>query len=110
MNCFVFKLDCVCVFVCFSSAMRTLVGKAGLFGTMSVAFGSMFWSQQKTESEPVASNPPSSDSEPGSTYELKLVQVLFRHGARTPLKSIPDVMEVKLHILFLLSSLRPSVS
>ncbi|XP_048874507.1 lysophosphatidic acid phosphatase type 6 [Brienomyrus brachyistius] len=25
--------------------------------------------------------------------ELKLVQVVFRHGARTPLKSIPDVLE-----------------
>ncbi|XP_013881752.1 lysophosphatidic acid phosphatase type 6 isoform X2 [Austrofundulus limnaeus] len=75
--------------------MRTLMGKAGLLGTMSVAFGSMFWSQRKTESEPSASDSPSSDSDPGSSYELKLVQVLFRHGARTPLKSIPDVMEAQ---------------
>ncbi|KAK6485623.1 lysophosphatidic acid phosphatase type 6 [Huso huso] len=28
-------------------------------------------------------------------YELKLVQVLFRHGARTPLKSIPDIQEAE---------------
>ncbi|XP_023650013.1 lysophosphatidic acid phosphatase type 6 [Paramormyrops kingsleyae] len=28
-----------------------------------------------------------------SQLELKLVQVVFRHGARTPLKSIPDVLE-----------------
>nr|XP_023684625.1 lysophosphatidic acid phosphatase type 6-like [Paramormyrops kingsleyae] len=30
-----------------------------------------------------------------SRYELRLVQVLFRHGARTPLKSIPDVLEAQ---------------
>ncbi|XP_017278150.1 lysophosphatidic acid phosphatase type 6 [Kryptolebias marmoratus] len=75
--------------------MRNLLGKAGLLGSVSVAFGSMFWSQQKTESEPVASSSPPSDSNPDSTYELKLVQVLFRHGARTPLKSIPNVMEAQ---------------
>lgn len=87
------------------------MGKAGLLGTMSVAFGSMFWSQQKTESESIASNSPSSDSDPGSTYELKLVQVLFRHGARTPLKSIPDVVEVKIYsFLFLRCIFRLPVS
>lgn len=53
--------------------------RVGLMG--SVALGSMFWSQKnKTETSP---------------YELKLIQVLFRHGARTPLKSIPDVLEVR---------------
>lgn len=48
----------------------------------SVALGStMFWAQKnKTEESP---------------YELKLIQVLFRHGARTPLKSIPDVLEAQ---------------
>uniref|UniRef100_A0A673KK06 Lysophosphatidic acid phosphatase type 6-like n=1 Tax=Sinocyclocheilus rhinocerous TaxID=307959 RepID=A0A673KK06_9TELE len=53
--------------------------RVGLMG--SVALGSMFWSQKnKTETSP---------------YELKLIQVLFRHGARTPLKSIPDVLEAQ---------------
>lgn len=53
--------------------------RVGLMG--SVALGSVFWSQKnKTETSP---------------YELKLIQVLFRHGARTPLKSIPDVLEVR---------------
>lgn len=47
----------------------------------SVALGSTFWFQKnKVETSP---------------YELKLIQVLFRHGARTPLKSIPDVLEVR---------------
>lgn len=78
--------------------MRNVLGKAGLLGSVSVAFSSMIWSQQKTKSEPGSSNSPTSDTNPGSTYELKLVQVLFRHGARTPLKSIPDVMEVKLQV------------
>ncbi|XP_061579359.1 lysophosphatidic acid phosphatase type 6 [Cololabis saira] len=64
--------------------MRTLLGKAGLLGSVSVALGSMFWSQQKTGSNPAPAE-----------YELKLVQVLFRHGARTPLKTIPDVIEAQ---------------
>ncbi|KAM7380430.1 hypothetical protein PAMP_003725 [Pampus punctatissimus] len=64
---------------------RNLWTKAGVFGSMSMAFGSLLWSQKKTESDQVHPSP----------YELKLVQVLFRHGARTPLKSIPDVMEVQ---------------
>uniref|UniRef100_A0A8P4KLW3 Acid phosphatase 6, lysophosphatidic n=1 Tax=Dicentrarchus labrax TaxID=13489 RepID=A0A8P4KLW3_DICLA len=51
--------------------MRTFWTKAGVLGSVSMAFGSI------------------------SPYELKLVQVLFRHGARTPLKSIPDVMEAQ---------------
>ena len=74
--------------------MRSLWTKAGVVGSMSMAFGSMWWSQKKTEQVPSSS----ADTNPSSPYELKLVQVLFRHGARTPLKSIPDVMEVK-HIL-----------
>lgn len=53
--------------------------RVGLVG--SVALGSVFWFQKnKTEASP---------------YELKLIQVLFRHGARTPLKSIPDVLEAQ---------------
>ncbi|KAF5903090.1 lysophosphatidic acid phosphatase type 6, partial [Clarias magur] len=58
----------------------------------TVVLGSaVFWTQQKT-TEPLQANHPSSDQS-SSPYELKLVQVLFRHGARTPLKSIPDVLE-----------------
>uniref|UniRef100_A0A1A8F6Y2 Acid phosphatase 6, lysophosphatidic n=1 Tax=Nothobranchius korthausae TaxID=1143690 RepID=A0A1A8F6Y2_9TELE len=75
--------------------MSKLLTKAGLLGSASVALGSVLWSQQKTESEPVASNSPSSDPNLSPAYELKLVQVLFRHGARTPLKSIPDVLEAQ---------------
>lgn len=66
-----------------------------MLGSVSAAFGSMLWSQQKTEPDQVASTCPSSDTNPSSAYELKLVQVLFRHGARTPLRSIPDVMEAQ---------------
>uniref|UniRef100_A0A6Q2X7K5 Acid phosphatase 6, lysophosphatidic n=1 Tax=Esox lucius TaxID=8010 RepID=A0A6Q2X7K5_ESOLU len=63
--------------------MRKLWTKAGVLGSVSMAFGSILWSQRKTH----VKTPPS--------FELKLVQVLFRHGARTPLKSIPDVMEAQ---------------
>lgn len=77
--------------------MRSLWTKAGVVGSVSMAFGSMWWSQKKTDpdqdQDQVSST--SADTKPSSPYELKLVQVLFRHGARTPLKSIPDVMEVK---------------
>ncbi|XP_068560980.1 lysophosphatidic acid phosphatase type 6 [Cebidichthys violaceus] len=75
--------------------MRNLWTKAGVFGSVSVAFGSMLWSQKQAESDQVASSRTSADTNPSSPYELKLVQVLFRHGARTPLKSIPGVMEVQ---------------
>ncbi|XP_023141720.2 lysophosphatidic acid phosphatase type 6 [Amphiprion ocellaris] len=75
--------------------MRSLWGKAFILGSVSTAFGSMLWSQQKTEPDQVASSCPSSDTDPSSPYELKLVQVLFRHGARTPLRSIPDVVEAQ---------------
>lgn len=63
------------------TAMRTFWTRVGIIGPISMAFGSVLWST-KTEADPT------------SPYDLKLVQVLFRHGARTPLKSIPDVMEV----------------
>ncbi|XP_008273834.1 lysophosphatidic acid phosphatase type 6 [Stegastes partitus] len=75
--------------------MRNVWGKACMFGSLSAAFGSMLWSQQKTEPDQVASVCPPDDTNPDSLYELKLVQVLFRHGARTPLRSIPDVMEAQ---------------
>ncbi|KAM6986909.1 lysophosphatidic acid phosphatase type 6 [Aplochiton taeniatus] len=74
---------------------RNLLTKAGILGSVSVsmAFGSMLWSQTKTESVCLDSN--CEDTDLKNLYDLKLVQVLFRHGARTPLKSIPDVMEVQ---------------
>lgn len=78
-----------------SITMRTLWMKGGVLGSLSMAFGSMFWSQKNTESDQVASSCTSTDTNQSSPYELKLVQVLFRHGARTPLNSIPDGMEVK---------------
>ncbi|KAF7709276.1 lysophosphatidic acid phosphatase type 6 [Silurus meridionalis] len=64
--------------------------------TTAVLSSALFWSQQKN-TDPVQANldltnTPCSDQS-SSQYELKLVQVLFRHGARTPLKSIPDVLE-----------------
>lgn len=77
------------------TAMRKVWAKFGLFGPISISFGSLLWSK-KTESAQVASGCTSAETSQSSTYDLKLVQVLFRHGARTPLKSIPDVMEVKL--------------
>ncbi|XP_053483622.1 lysophosphatidic acid phosphatase type 6 [Ictalurus furcatus] len=66
--------------------------------TTAVLGSAVFWAQQKN-TEPVQehldlTNTPSSDQS-SSQYELKLVQVLFRHGARTPLKSIPDVLEAR---------------
>ncbi|XP_010780785.1 lysophosphatidic acid phosphatase type 6 [Notothenia coriiceps] len=73
--------------------MRNLWTKAGVFGSVSMAFGSMLWSQKNPDSDQASS--PSGETDPSSLYELKLVQVLFRHGARTPLKSIPDVMEAQ---------------
>ncbi|XP_034418118.1 lysophosphatidic acid phosphatase type 6 [Cyclopterus lumpus] len=75
--------------------MRNLWTKAGVLGSMSAAFGSMLWSQKQAESEQVASGCTAAQTSPSSPYKLKLVQVLFRHGARTPLKSIPGVTEVQ---------------
>lgn len=75
--------------------MRKVWTKAGVFGSASVIFGSMLWSQKKTEPDHPASSSSPADTNTRSPYELKLVQVVFRHGARTPLKSIPDVMEAQ---------------
>ncbi|KAG7260283.1 hypothetical protein CRUP_015955 [Coryphaenoides rupestris] len=79
--------------------MRSLWTKAGVFGSVSMAFSSMWWSQQKAAAEeedrPAFGWTPDRNTLSGSPYELKLVQVLFRHGARTPLKSIPDVLEAQ---------------
>lgn len=76
--------------------MKGLWDGAAALGSVSVAFGSMLWSQQKTKPEKAATGSNLADTNADSPYELKLVQILFRHGARTPLKSIPDIMEVKL--------------
>lgn len=74
--------------------MRKVLVKAGLLTSVSAAFGSILWSQKTNESSP-SSGCSATNSDPASPYELQLVQVLFRHGARTPLKSIPDVMEAQ---------------
>lgn len=76
--------------------------------TTTVIGSAVFWAQQKN-TEPVQANldltnTPRSDHS-SSPYELKLVQVLFRHGARTPLKSIPDVLEVRFTFFFKWGSL-----
>uniref|UniRef100_A0AAY4D7E4 Lysophosphatidic acid phosphatase type 6 n=1 Tax=Denticeps clupeoides TaxID=299321 RepID=A0AAY4D7E4_9TELE len=59
----------------------------------SVALGSAFWWQRK--SGPVRAAKEAEEQDAPSPYELRLVQVLFRHGARTPLKSIPGVLEAE---------------
>ncbi|XP_026151364.1 lysophosphatidic acid phosphatase type 6 [Mastacembelus armatus] len=75
--------------------MRNLWTKTAVLCSASLAFGSFLWSKKKTESDLVASTCPLAYTNSCSPYELKLVQVLFRHGARTPLRSIPDVMEAQ---------------
>ncbi|XP_030642300.1 lysophosphatidic acid phosphatase type 6 [Chanos chanos] len=70
--------------------MRFIWARVGVLG--SVALGSVFWSQNKAEQVRTDSGATHSLS---SQYELRQVQVLFRHGARTPLKSIPDVLEAQ---------------
>lgn len=80
-------------------AMRTFWTRIGIIGPISVAFGSVLWSTN-------------TEADHSSPYDLKLVQVLFRHGARTPLKSIPDVMEVEplsLHLIPSMSHIYPSI-
>uniref|UniRef100_A0A3B4A5N3 Uncharacterized protein n=1 Tax=Periophthalmus magnuspinnatus TaxID=409849 RepID=A0A3B4A5N3_9GOBI len=74
--------------------MKKLWLNAGIVGSLSAAFGSILWSQKTNESNSSRTCSPL-DSEPTSPYELQLVQVLFRHGARTPLKSIPNVLEAQ---------------
>lgn len=78
--------------------MRNLLARVGVLGSVSAAFGSMLLSQKSTESDKITSSTTPAGTHSSSPYELKLVQVLFRHGARTPLKSIPNVMEVRLFV------------
>lgn len=73
-------------------AMRTFWTRISIIGPVSMAFGSILWSTK-------------TGADHSSPYDLKLVQVLFRHGARTPLKSIPDVIEVKPLLLHLIPSM-----
>ncbi|XP_077393058.1 lysophosphatidic acid phosphatase type 6 isoform X1 [Festucalex cinctus] len=67
------------------TAMRKLWTRVGVVGSASIAFGSVLWWRRRN----------ADGGSKASPYELKLVQVLFRHGARTPLKSIPDVLEAQ---------------
>lgn len=90
-----------------SMRTRNLWTKAGVLGSVSMAFGSMLWSHKKTEPTQTDSGSDRTCTEPPFPYELKLVQVLFRHGARTPLKSIPGIMEVRDHLCHTRTSDRP---
>ncbi|MBN3300916.1 lysophosphatidic acid phosphatase type 6 [Amia ocellicauda] len=73
----------------------------------SVVCGALYWFQNRA----MQADTGSAKTKPCTTshYELKLVQVLFRHGARTPLKALPDIeqaewvpnlLEVPAHTLF----------
>ncbi|KAJ8246671.1 hypothetical protein GJAV_G00254110 [Gymnothorax javanicus] len=55
----------------------------------------MLWSEKKTVPVQTECGKLSQKIGDQTLYELKLVQVMFRHGARTPLRSIPDVMEAQ---------------
>ncbi|TSU63008.1 Gap junction alpha-5 protein [Bagarius yarrelli] len=74
--------------------LRHHVGPHGCYDSGSFRLCSVLGAAENTDpvQEHLALTNTSSDQSP-SQYELKLVQVLFRHGARTPLKSIPDVLE-----------------
>ncbi|CAB1328902.1 unnamed protein product, partial [Coregonus sp. 'balchen'] len=65
--------------------MRNLWTKAGVLGSVSMAFGSMLWSQKKTETNQTGSNP--ACTEPPSPYELKLVQAQW----------VPNLLEPPAH-------------
>ncbi|XP_018584026.1 lysophosphatidic acid phosphatase type 6-like [Scleropages formosus] len=73
--------------------MRPLWIGAGVLGSM--ALSSVLWAQRSNKA--AQTHPDGLRESRGQDvhYELKLVQVLFRHGARTPLKSIPDVLEAQ---------------
>lgn len=72
----------------------TMLARVGAM-TTAILGSAVFWAQRKnTEPEQANLDLTPSSKQSSSQYELKLVQVLFRHGARTPLKSIPDVLEV----------------
>nr|XP_006639159.1 PREDICTED: lysophosphatidic acid phosphatase type 6 [Lepisosteus oculatus] len=62
--------------------------RVGIAGAVTGA--ALYWHQSRAT--PAAAAPKTRDPD---QYELKLVQALFRHGARTPLKSIPGVPEAE---------------
>ncbi|XP_053242422.1 lysophosphatidic acid phosphatase type 6 [Podarcis raffonei] len=69
----------------------SLWARVGILGTLAYCVAS----KRRALAEPRRSKAPrgsgGGDDDP---LELKLVQVLFRHGARTPLRPIPDVEQV----------------
>ncbi|XP_061483971.1 lysophosphatidic acid phosphatase type 6 [Rhineura floridana] len=66
----------------------SLWARVGILGTLAYCVAS----KRRVLAEPRRSKTPRSSNDP---LELKLVQVLFRHGARTPLRPIPDVEQVE---------------
>ncbi|XP_018429160.1 PREDICTED: lysophosphatidic acid phosphatase type 6 [Nanorana parkeri] len=63
--------------------------RAGLFGS------AVYCLQRKRSALAEVKSDITQLSDMGSDYELKLVQVVFRHGARTPLKPIPHSEQVE---------------
>ncbi|MFT7799485.1 lysophosphatidic acid phosphatase type 6 [Arapaima gigas] len=61
----------------------------------SAAFSSVLWKQRRNKAAQMDPDDVRENQDQHHHYELKLIQVLFRHGARTPLKSIPDVLEAQ---------------
>ncbi|XP_062982852.1 lysophosphatidic acid phosphatase type 6 [Elgaria multicarinata webbii] len=71
----------------------SLWARVGILGTLAYCVHS----KGRALAEPVRSRAPGGggDSSSNDPLELKLVLVLFRHGARTPLRPIPDVEQVE---------------
>ncbi|XP_068122290.1 lysophosphatidic acid phosphatase type 6 [Hyperolius riggenbachi] len=63
--------------------------RAGLLGSI------VYCLQRKKNALAELKRDPAHPSSVGRDYELKLVQVVFRHGARTPLKPIPHNEQVE---------------
>ncbi|KAG2456972.1 PPA6 phosphatase, partial [Polypterus senegalus] len=71
--------------------------KGSFFATVTCAVAGAYWLYEKRR---ISLDTVGGAARP-SEYELKLVQVLFRHGARTPLKSLPGTLQLcaKVHAL-----------
>uniref|UniRef100_A0A8C4S2X0 Acid phosphatase n=1 Tax=Erpetoichthys calabaricus TaxID=27687 RepID=A0A8C4S2X0_ERPCA len=65
--------------------------KRSFFASVTCAVGGAYWLYEKRR---ISLDNVGGAARP-SEYELKLVQVLFRHGARTPLKSLPGTLQVR---------------
>ncbi|XP_039599604.1 lysophosphatidic acid phosphatase type 6 isoform X2 [Polypterus senegalus] len=65
--------------------------KGSFFATVTCAVAGAYWLYEKRR---ISLDTVGGAARP-SEYELKLVQVLFRHGARTPLKSLPGTLQAE---------------